>query len=272
MPELSVATTINPRFDHVTPIEATQSSVTITHRCQVFAELMAVARSGLVDIVLIADDIELVGLETLNQVLDGESQGPKVAVISDVVEDRQRLADLGIPVASPTLTGTQLVEWLRQAHQDTAAAADPPIELSTHDLQILEQLDPDSQPHRKTGRRAAHYDPTKDLSEQPEGPGALNQLPQQQHDEVNMVVTSSSETVDLNTSPARTNRHEGHVISGSDASPRGQLTAVWGPFGAPGVTTVEVNLAAESALDGYRTLLIDANTYGAAVAVQLGLG
>jgi len=65
MTQLNVATTINPRFDHVTPIEATQSSVTITHRCHVFAELMAVARSGLVDIVLIADDFELVGLVVL---------------------------------------------------------------------------------------------------------------------------------------------------------------------------------------------------------------
>lgn len=271
MSELSVATTINPRFDHVTPIEATQSSVTITHRCQVFAELMAVARSGLVDIVLIADDIELVGLETLTQVLDGESQGPKVAAISDVAEDRQRLADLGIPVASPALTGPQLVEWLRQAHQDTAAAAEQSVEFSTHDLQVLQQLDPDSEPQRKTGRRAAPYDPAKDLSEHPEASGALHQLSQRPHDEINVVVTSSSDTIDLNTSPARSIPTEGSSSVGAGESPRGQLTAVWGPIGAPGVTTVAVNLAAESALEGYRTLLIDANTYGAAVAVQLGL-
>lgn len=55
MKPLNVATTINPRFDHVTPIEATRSDVTITHRCHVMAELLAVARSGLVDLVLIAD-------------------------------------------------------------------------------------------------------------------------------------------------------------------------------------------------------------------------
>ena len=270
MSELSVATTVNPRFDHVTPIEATQSSVTITHRCQVFAELMAVARSGLVDIVLIADDIELVGLETLHQVLDGESQGPKVAAISDVVEDRQRLADLGIPVASPTLTGPELVEWLRQAHQDSAASSEQPVEFSAHDLQVLEQLDPDTLPKRKTGRRAAPYDPTKDLPDQPEAPDALTHLPQQTPEQLSTVV-ASSDTIDLYTSSDRVVRSEDLGPVGSDETPRGQLTAVWGPIGAPGVTTVAVNLAAESALDGYRTLLIDANTYGASVAVQLGL-
>src|SRR5699024_12762956 len=96
MAELSVATTVNPRFDHVTPIEATQSSVTVTHRCQVFAGLMAVARSGLVDLVLIADDFEVVRLETLQQVLDERRHGPTVAAISDVGDDRDRLAALGI--------------------------------------------------------------------------------------------------------------------------------------------------------------------------------
>ncbi|MDN6499908.1 MAG: hypothetical protein L0K44_09225, partial [Yaniella sp.] len=60
MQTLNVATTINPRFDHVTPIEATRSSVTISHRCHVIAELMAVARSGLVDVVLVANDLEMV--------------------------------------------------------------------------------------------------------------------------------------------------------------------------------------------------------------------
>lgn len=270
MSELSVATTINPRFDHVTPIEATQSSVTITHRCQVFAELMAVARSGLVDIVLIADDLELVGLETLHQVLDGDGQGPKVAVISDVVEDRHRLADLGIPVASPTLTGSQLVEWLRHAYQEASAASTQQVEFSAHDLQVLEQLDPDTQTKRQTGRRAASYDPPNDFTDQRE-PGALTQRPPQRHDELSMILAPSSGTADLDTSPDPTIGTEGSSSVESNEVPRGQLTAVWGPIGAPGATTVAVNLAAESALDGYRTLLIDANTYGAAVAVQLGL-
>ncbi|MHA7153652.1 AAA family ATPase [Arthrobacter sp. TMN-50] len=51
----------------------------------------------------------------------------------------------------------------------------------------------------------------------------------------------------------------------------GEITAVWGPAGSPGRTTVAVNLAAELAAHGRSVLLIDADTYGASVAAFLGL-
>jgi len=44
------------------------------------------------------------------------------------------------------------------------------------------------------------------------------------------------------------------------------LAAVWGPKGAPGRTTVAVNLAFEAAAAGGEVLLVDADTYGGAVA------
>lgn len=55
----------------------------------------------------------------------------------------------------------------------------------------------------------------------------------------------------------------------SDAAAPGRLVAVWGPTGAPGRTTVAVNLAAELASGG--ALLVDADTYGGTVAQVLGL-
>ena len=51
---------------------------------------------------------------------------------------------------------------------------------------------------------------------------------------------------------------------GSDA--RHVLAAVWGPKGAPGRTTVAVNLAFAAAAAGGEVLLADADTYGGAVA------
>lgn len=51
----------------------------------------------------------------------------------------------------------------------------------------------------------------------------------------------------------------------------GRLVAVWGPTGAPGRTFVAVNLAAELARLQVPTLLVDADTYGGAVAQVLGL-
>ncbi|MDH6531806.1 MinD-like ATPase involved in chromosome partitioning or flagellar assembly [Aurantimicrobium minutum] len=50
-----------------------------------------------------------------------------------------------------------------------------------------------------------------------------------------------------------------------------QLVAVWGPTGAPGRTTVAINLAAELAERGHRVLLIDADTYGGTIAPLLGI-
>ena len=51
----------------------------------------------------------------------------------------------------------------------------------------------------------------------------------------------------------------------------GHVVAVWGPTGAPGRTTVAVGVAAELALRGQDTLLVDADGYGGAVAQHLGV-
>lgn len=53
--------------------------------------------------------------------------------------------------------------------------------------------------------------------------------------------------------------------------PGGRVTAVWGPAGAPGRTTVAVGLAAELARRQLPTILVDADPYGGAVAQQLGI-
>ena len=58
---------------------------------------------------------------------------------------------------------------------------------------------------------------------------------------------------------------------GDGGRANGTVTAVWGPAGAPGRTTVAVNLAAEAAAAGKTVLLIDADTYGSSVAASLGL-
>lgn len=57
----------------------------------------------------------------------------------------------------------------------------------------------------------------------------------------------------------------------STGSRHGRLVAVWGPAGAPGRTTLAVNLAAETAAAGVLTLLADADVYGGVVAQMLGL-
>ena len=56
----------------------------------------------------------------------------------------------------------------------------------------------------------------------------------------------------------------------TEATP-GRVVAVWGPTGAPGRTTVAIGVADEAARLGVPTLLVDADTYGGAVAQLLGL-
>ncbi|HET6673634.1 MAG TPA: P-loop NTPase [Agromyces sp.] len=60
-----------------------------------------------------------------------------------------------------------------------------------------------------------------------------------------------------------------------ESSPRAPRPAsvitVWGPAGAPGRTTIAVNLAAELAAAGHSVALVDADPYGGSVAPSLGL-
>ena len=52
---------------------------------------------------------------------------------------------------------------------------------------------------------------------------------------------------------------------------RGRLVAIWGPVGAPGRSTLAVNLAAEAAAAGIETVLVDADTYGPSQSQLLGV-
>jgi MinD-like ATPase involved in chromosome partitioning or flagellar assembly len=49
------------------------------------------------------------------------------------------------------------------------------------------------------------------------------------------------------------------------------VIAVWGPAGAPGRTTLAINVAAEIAAAGHSVVLVDADTYSGSVAATLGL-
>lgn len=58
----------------------------------------------------------------------------------------------------------------------------------------------------------------------------------------------------------------------TSASPRsGTVVAVWGPAGAPGRTSVAINVAAELAAAGHSVALADVDTYSGTIAPALGL-
>ncbi|MEC5150907.1 hypothetical protein [Cryobacterium sp. GrIS_2_6] len=54
-------------------------------------------------------------------------------------------------------------------------------------------------------------------------------------------------------------------------SARGTVIAVWGPSGAPGRTTLAINIAAEVAAVGHTVALVDVDSYGGGIAPALGM-
>ena len=55
------------------------------------------------------------------------------------------------------------------------------------------------------------------------------------------------------------------------ATRTGAVIAVWGPTGAPGRTTLAINIAAEIAAAGHTVVLADVDTYSGSIAPSLGL-
>lgn len=66
----------------------------------------------------------------------------------------------------------------------------------------------------------------------------------------------------------------GEPASATDAGAQrpSRVIAVWGPHGAPGRSTLAIQLAVELARAGRRTALVDADSVAPSVALQLGLG
>ena len=62
------------------------------------------------------------------------------------------------------------------------------------------------------------------------------------------------------------------VAAPPDPGHPSRVLAVWGPQGAPGRTTLAVQLAVELTRAGRRTALVDADSVAPSVALQLGLG
>jgi MinD-like ATPase involved in chromosome partitioning or flagellar assembly len=56
-----------------------------------------------------------------------------------------------------------------------------------------------------------------------------------------------------------------------EETPTGIVVAVWGPAGAPGRTTVAINVAAELAAAGHSVALADVDTYSGSIAPALGM-
>lgn len=285
MRRVSVATTIMPGYDHVSGLERLRGPVTVIRRCESLAELISVARAGLADAVLVAGETEQLTLTFIGSLAEEASGGRTVAVValSEVAEERHRLTQLGVPVASPEVSPQELAALLLDA-----TAPDPP----------RTPTPAGSGPAARTrGRRSIPGSP-QDVTETDQtavsdrapasaaagSAGLARGLATAAHARQETSLGETDSETDSETGRAAGSaRADGET--GSESHPGGatpvtvsesvpappRVTAVWGPAGSPGRTTVAVNLAVELALSGRRTLLVDLDTYAAAAGVHVGL-
>ena len=151
------------------------------------------------------------------------------------------LRECGVTVVGIYPSGDEMAELhLRQLGISTVIAADASGEVIQEALDALE----------------GHQPPAGDRLQQGGGSGAEG------------ASQGASETSVL----AR-GAHSGESAQPGDHAPDslGRIIAVWGPAGAPGRTTIALNLASELARLGQPTVLVDADTYGGCIAQSLSL-
>ncbi|HEY4615743.1 MAG TPA: ATPase, partial [Citricoccus sp.] len=244
MRQVSVVTTIMRGHDHVSGLERLRGPVTVVRRCESLAELISVARSGVADVLLVAGDTEQLTLTFLDAVAAGTGGTRPVAVVAltDVASERERLRGLGVTAVTPETEATDLAALLqdeaRQA-RDPAPAGRARWSTAGHDASGREGgvVEPDGPAEVTSGRGA------------PAGP-ARRDAPEESTAGPRSAVTRDGRVERPGT--VRTLAAQSPAIKEEEqpvapAGP-GRMTAVWGPAGSPGRTTVAVNLAVELTL------------------------
>ncbi|GAA1133391.1 ATPase [Citricoccus alkalitolerans] len=304
MRKVSVATTIMSGFDHVSGLERLRGPVTVIRRCESLAELISMARAGLADVVLVAGDTEQLTLTFMESLSAGGASTRTAAVValSEVAAERDRLTGLGIPVASPDLGPAELATLLADAasqDQQRQRVTSEPEARGRGRRAAQNGADDFTGPEYTTTPAGpaddrvlapgSRVDQDQTLSSSVTGADAVRvgaELDRAEWDGADRGDAGPAGVVvpgvpgpgpgdesDTDVLSDRDGDREppgpGGVATEPAAPPR--MTAVWGPAGSPGRTTVAVNLAVELALSGRRTLLIDLDTYAASAGIHLGL-
>ena len=245
----TVLTALSQPWDgRVTALLEGSRSITVARRCADLADLLAAAGSGLGEVAIVASDLR--GLD-LSGVARLESQGLRVVGVYPPGDDagERVLHQWGIRNVAPLDLTVQQWEELLAASQSGSS---------------------------QSGRAASGAEDQFDGPQDPftlGQPGSWAGPESTPFDAASAGASGSSGSSGMAWSPATGSPDEGLPNSalGSGPTHPGQIIAVWGPTGAPGRTTVAVNLAAELAARGQSILLVDADTYAASVSQTLSL-
>lgn len=233
---------------------------TVVRRSESLEELMGACQAGLAQVALFAGGDLALDATTVDRL---RALGVVVLVLSGDPSERERLARVGALTLPPDAEVAQVEESLSTALDVVGRQVDS-SRAANDDGASGPRATPGSSwarvPHQSTGRPPeSAVDGSADAGGDPAG----------------RPVGGRSQVVGMrgNAAGAGTategRRHRQHTAQDPAGPPC--VLVVWGPAGAPGRTTVAVNIAAELAMEGRRVALLDADSYGASVAAHLGL-
>jgi MinD-like ATPase involved in chromosome partitioning or flagellar assembly len=243
----SVVTAVSDRWESalVTTLER-GTDARIARRCPDLADLLAVAGSGLAEVALVSSDLRSLDRTALDHLR--ECSVTVVGVYPPGDEAAQRhLRQLGVSTIISADAGAEVIQAALDALDDQGPAAEATWSPQALGAQGLgpnglgpnglgtNGLGTQGVGHAGAGRPDAGWAPSSPLDRADRVPGAPDQI-----------------------------GPEGEDVLGT-------IIAVWGPAGAPGRTTVALNLASELARLGQPTVLVDADTYGGCISQALSL-
>jgi MinD-like ATPase involved in chromosome partitioning or flagellar assembly len=263
-----------------------QAPVTVVRCCGELSELLAACQSGLARAAVITLGSGQLTATLVDRVT---AVGVAVLVLTDDAEETARLQAIGTFVAPVDCPPIVLADWIVAvvaSFADPFQASGDPVRPAAPDrtqhggreanlnTAAAAPVQPPANPAAgpPAGQRKGWADGRSPTGSTPHGPTSGGTAPPPTTPGPQPSNNQPSNTASSGP-PGLRIRPVGAAPAGpaAGANPASQVLAVWGPAGAPGRTTVAVNVAAEAAAEGRKVLLVDADTYGASVAVQLGL-
>jgi MinD-like ATPase involved in chromosome partitioning or flagellar assembly len=240
----------------------------VVQRCYDLADLLASAAAGKAEVVVVAADVRWLDRDTL-----AKAGAAGLAVVGMVPaggeEAERRLLQLGVDYVVPADTPTAVLVDLAKAVVTARRRhrSEPGGESRARDLGR-----PNQGGELRSRPRPAGSAQRMDLAgtSRTDLPGAGGPMtPEATRDNAAPSSPSSPSSARSRVSdwPAHT-QSPGEPAQGQEREH--SLVVVWGPKGAPGRTTIAVNLAFESLPLASETLLVDADTYGGSVVQTLG--
>ncbi|WP_165215978.1 hypothetical protein [Schaalia sp. ZJ1691] len=231
---IAVCATNDTEATIVRELAAMPEEFTVVRRCADLAELCAVVQAKTADVVILEANNPEVDTRLVNSL---QQWGANVVVLVEELGERNRRY-VGADVASLAAHPEQVIESIRAFRRRAVASASKM--LTTHSHPHRDPSDHETLPDKES---MASCDISPGLS-------------------LKSALTAPTDAL----SPADT------LIPGAHQRlvPAPGITAVWGTSGAPGRSTIAINIAMESARER-ETILVDADVHNPSVAHMLGI-